>query len=249
MQLNLTFNSDKNGIELRFSEKPEAELTRFLSDLGCKYSYRQQMWYAPNSDQRREVFTSLQSALQNGLPISDIGIPASFSADPQHIDQRKFSVVTIYYTAGEDQPTAQSYVVFEPSKKVAMLIAKQFAFARYGDAYQQIELHSRCRKKQARSLFTQGHIIHPNQIEENTEWQDNIDENSVEADQPSTVVNDEAILEELYNMKRTNALDRSLLEQLGIQTPLLGWHIPIGPYLLSRTSTFRYRYDLKKNST
>lgn len=75
------------------------------------------------------------------------------------------------------------------------------------------------------------------------EMEDRLENNEVI--EPSS---DEEILAELWKMKRTKRLSRSALEDYGIKTKISGWTIQIGKYVLLRTATFRYVYDLEKSA-
>lgn len=57
---------------------------------------------------------------------------------------------------------------------------------------------------------------------------------------------DEALLDELWKMKRTKGLSRSFLQGLGIKKQLGGWEVEIGGYRLIRTAVFSYTYELEK---
>ena len=63
-----------------------------------------------------------------------------------------------------------------------------------------------------------------------------------ETPKPTT---DEAILDELFKMGRTQDIGRSTFKDLGIKTQL-GWETIIGKYRVVRTSVFRYRYEVKR---
>ncbi len=76
------------------------------------------------------------------------------------------------------------------------------------------------------------------------EMQDRLENNDV-IESPS----DEAILEQLWKMKKTKGLKRSDLKKYGIKVKIKGWEIQIGKYKLLRTASFRYIYDLEKAST
>lgn len=54
---------------------------------------------------------------------------------------------------------------------------------------------------------------------------------------------DEAILDELVKMGRTQDIGRSTFKDLGIKTQF-GWQTIIGKYLVTRTSVFSYRYSV-----
>jgi len=57
---------------------------------------------------------------------------------------------------------------------------------------------------------------------------------------------DEAILEELWKIKRTKGLSRSFLKECGVRTNITGWTVPIGKFALHRAAVFSYKYDLEK---
>lgn len=48
--LNITLNNDKNGIELRFDQKPSAEVLEAIKGAGFRWSEKQKMWYAKQSE-------------------------------------------------------------------------------------------------------------------------------------------------------------------------------------------------------
>lgn len=48
--LNITLNNDKNGIELRFDQKPSAEVLEAIKGAGFRWSGKQKMWYAKQSE-------------------------------------------------------------------------------------------------------------------------------------------------------------------------------------------------------
>lgn len=48
--LNITLNNDKNGIELRFDQKPSAEVLEAIKSAGFRWSGKQKMWYAKQSE-------------------------------------------------------------------------------------------------------------------------------------------------------------------------------------------------------
>lgn len=56
--MNITLNEDKQGIEVRFDEKPSKEILEKLKDAGFRWSNRQKMWYAKQSDDRLALLDS-----------------------------------------------------------------------------------------------------------------------------------------------------------------------------------------------
>lgn len=57
--LNITLNNEKNGIEVRFDSKPNSEVLDVLKGNGFRWSNRQKMWYAKQSDDRMSLLNSL----------------------------------------------------------------------------------------------------------------------------------------------------------------------------------------------
>ena len=57
--LNITLNNEKNGIEVRFDSKPNSEVLDVLKSNGFRWSNRQKMWYAKQSDDRMSLLNSM----------------------------------------------------------------------------------------------------------------------------------------------------------------------------------------------
>lgn len=66
--VNIVMNSEKNGIEIRFGGKPAAEIIESLKANGFRWSGKQKMWYAKQTE---ETITFANS-LNNGEPISSV---------------------------------------------------------------------------------------------------------------------------------------------------------------------------------
>lgn len=56
---NITLNSEKNGIEVRFDSKPAAEIISDLKANGFRWSSKQKMWYAKQTAERMEFIGKL----------------------------------------------------------------------------------------------------------------------------------------------------------------------------------------------
>lgn len=59
LNVNITLNEGKNGIELRFVGKPEAEVIEALKSNGFRWSGKQKMWFAKQTDERIQFANSL----------------------------------------------------------------------------------------------------------------------------------------------------------------------------------------------
>ena len=57
--LNINFNQEKNGIEIRFDTKPSEEMLSNLKLNGFRWSGKQKMWYAKQNDQRMNFVNSI----------------------------------------------------------------------------------------------------------------------------------------------------------------------------------------------
>ena len=84
-----------------------------------------------------------------------------------------------------------------------------------------------------------------NDIEEALEDEPKLEEVTTEkSNKPTQKTTDETILDELVKMGRTQDIGRSTFKDLGIKT-ILGWETVIGKYCVTRTSVFRYQYEVK----
>lgn len=59
LNVDITLNEEKNGIELRFDGKPEAEVIEALKSNGFRWSGKQKMWFAKQTDERIQFTNSL----------------------------------------------------------------------------------------------------------------------------------------------------------------------------------------------
>lgn len=66
--VNIVMNSEKNGIEIRFGGKPAAEIIESLKANGFRWSGKQKMWYAKQTEET----IAFANSLNNGEPISSV---------------------------------------------------------------------------------------------------------------------------------------------------------------------------------
>ena len=52
--LNITLNTEKNGIELKFDSKPSAEILSKIKEVGFRWSNKQKIWYAKQSNNKSD---------------------------------------------------------------------------------------------------------------------------------------------------------------------------------------------------
>lgn len=166
MELSITENKKKKGIELSFSEELPKILKTFLKEVGFKSTVRDNLiWYADAHPAYKNVATSLKEVFAKNGDWESVSIYPSFEPSENNIDLNKFSVVTIYFQ-GTEKAQQQDYVLFDSYKKVALEVATNFGVMKYGDSLKHIEVFPRTLKRKARQLFHDGKIIHriPEQI-------------------------------------------------------------------------------------
>lgn len=59
INVNVTFNQEKNGIELHFTDKPSQEIREQIKMNGFRWSKYQKIWFAKDTDERREFLKSV----------------------------------------------------------------------------------------------------------------------------------------------------------------------------------------------
>ncbi|HYD91433.1 MAG TPA: hypothetical protein VEA37_08105, partial [Flavobacterium sp.] len=151
--MEITHNQKKNGIELRFSGKPDASDLHSIKSMGFRFSKNQKMWYAAYSKKRWDFV----QALKNG-DVSAFAAPG-FEPSLHNIDVRNFSYISI--TAVKNGQTIHDYrLLFEPVKKKAEDIALNYANTAYGaENVHEVVVYPRKYVREARVLFKQGNII------------------------------------------------------------------------------------------
>jgi hypothetical protein len=168
MQLAITENEKKNGIELLFSENLPKEFSTFLRELRFReHNKVKNKWYADAHPAYKSFATSLAMAFSNGDDWLTVNVYPSFQLSLENIDKGKFSFVTISYR-GEEKAEKDEYVLFDSYKKVALEIATQFAIVKYGDDLQHVEVSPRNYKRKARILYDKEQIINRFKVEEKT---------------------------------------------------------------------------------
>lgn len=61
----VTLNNEKNGIEIRFAEKPSSEVLDRLKEMGFRWSNRKKIWYAKQTTERLEMANGLSIVKTN----------------------------------------------------------------------------------------------------------------------------------------------------------------------------------------
>lgn len=66
--LNITLNTEKNGIELRFNSKPSAEILTKIKENGYRWSNNQKIWYAKQSENAMTIANEIAETIGTFTP-------------------------------------------------------------------------------------------------------------------------------------------------------------------------------------
>lgn len=210
MELSITHNENKKGIELLFSEELPEKLMTFLRELGFKESLKDKnTWYADAHPAYKSFTTSLRDAFSRGEDWETVSVYPSFQPSLENIDKSKFSFVTISYRSKE-KAEKDEYVLFDPYKKVAMQIATQYAITKYGDDLQNVEVSPRNYKRKARIIYDKGQIINRFKVDEKTDIEN----------EPTKEVENDLPIEDSKTQDKTTLKTTNSEEQIKIENEL-----------------------------
>ena len=110
MNATMTMNQEKMGIEIRFDGKPAAAIIGSLKDNGFRWSPKQKMWYAKQSEDRLAFAATL-----DGIEIEEVSDQPTASAEPEIFD---LWAMTRTENIGDNLTTTK----YQPLKEVAAII-------------------------------------------------------------------------------------------------------------------------------
>ncbi|QHI38644.1 hypothetical protein IMCC3317_40380 [Kordia antarctica] len=164
MQVHITHNKDKNGIELLFTNTIEIELISSLEKLGFKESFGNKLkWYADYHPAYVSYANDLKKVLETNDDWKLIPIVPSFIDSELNIDYLKFSIVEIQLK-NNDHFLQTDFIVFESYKKVATIIAERFAIKSFSNNFDSLTIFSRNYKRRARALFKANFVIRASDV-------------------------------------------------------------------------------------
>ncbi|MDH5415339.1 MAG: DUF1249 domain-containing protein, partial [Flavobacteriaceae bacterium] len=162
MKVDISYNDELNGLELHFSEKPSPSIiAEVKTKMGFRYSRAKNLWWAKKTNQRVEFAEKLKETL-SGEQIPEnisIEIQPSHAPSEENIKHRKFSYVTLWFLNENGKSETEKYVLFEPSKNLAIDIATQFGKNTHGDRFERVDVYPRNYVREARKLLAAGQII------------------------------------------------------------------------------------------
>lgn len=159
MNVEVSLNDQKRGVELLFSNDLPKEYALLLTEYGYKQGFRESLkWYAPLHPAYVNYAHALKEALLKGEEFSSVKIEPSFTPSEENIDHNKFSYVTLSYKKGETIKY-DNYLLFDSYKKVATAIATQYGKSKHGVDLVRIDVYPRNYKRKARTLLKEGKVI------------------------------------------------------------------------------------------
>jgi hypothetical protein len=156
-QVELNENSKRKGIELLFNNEPARELQSKLRATGFRPSKVRNMWYSDNNPGTKAFALEVQSTIASSLAGPDLILSPSFEATRTNIEKKEFSFILITLKDGQ----IKNYIVFEPSKPKAEIIATQFSRQKFGDDFLALAAKPKAQIREARMLFDEDKIIFP----------------------------------------------------------------------------------------
>ncbi len=166
MEVHVDFDRAEEKFFLSFSRQLTAgEITR-LKELGFKKSSDRmaigyttnhtlsETWFAPNHPAYERYLDRLQDALDKGATLEEIPIEPSYEASEAQLVHDNYSYIT-FLLEGENE----DWVVFEPFKRLATVIAQEFGNKRFGDALKGMTVSPRKGRSRSRILMAQGRVI------------------------------------------------------------------------------------------
>lgn len=154
-QVEVTENSEKVGLELRFNAPPSPELQTRLRAIGFRPSRSELMWYGAHTPDHKTYTDELKAVIETSPTGPELHLKPSAQALKTSIEKKEFSFVLITLRDGENR----NFIVFESSKPRAEVIAMAFARKEFGDNFLTMAVQPRTHIREARVLFEEGKII------------------------------------------------------------------------------------------
>ena len=157
MKVEINHNKAKRGIELRFDSTVEGELKEQLRVAGFNYSDKYNCYWAAYTEGLMKYVVAMQEALERGEHKAIASLQPSYKPTEENLERRNYSYVSIFYLEkGNTETSLENYLLFEPKKNLAWLIAWDFARKAYGEKLRQLMVEPRNYVKKARTIFSKN---------------------------------------------------------------------------------------------
>lgn len=152
-------NPSQGGIEIRFNAEPSPQLQPKLRVMGFRHSRSMTMWYGDNTTQAFEFAERVKKSLRASPEGPDLFLSPSYDAVKSNIEKKEFSFILITLKDGQ----VKNFIVFEPSKPRAEVIALNFAKQKFDDKFLALAAKPKTLIREARILFDENKIIGANE--------------------------------------------------------------------------------------
>lgn len=159
MNVQITHNTAKNGIEILFSKPIDNELLLFLEKLGFKHAFNNKLkWYADFHKPYIKFANSLKNSLESNTDWKAIPLHTTFESTYDNVDNLKFCIAEITVKK-DDTVIMGEYLIFENYKRVATVIVEHFAKHTFGNYVDSIVILPRNYKIRAQKLLSKNKVI------------------------------------------------------------------------------------------
>ena len=117
MSANVILNEEKNGIEIRFDGKPEAEVIEALKSNGFRWSGKQKMWFAKQTDERMTFVNEMFKSAMDSNPCGGSSVSFKNKTEKQAYDLWEM-------TRTEDIPNNFELHKIYDTKEIAAIVRK-----------------------------------------------------------------------------------------------------------------------------
>jgi len=153
-------NPGQGGLEIRFNAEPSPQLQPKLRVHGFRHSRTMTMWYGDKTAEALEFAELVKTSLPTSPDGPDLFLSPSFDAVKSNIEKKEFSFILITLKDGH----LKNFIVFEPSKPRAEVIAMNFAKQEFADQFLALAAKPKTHIREARMLFDEGKIIGANEF-------------------------------------------------------------------------------------
>jgi hypothetical protein len=154
-QVEINENIQRKGIELLFNAQPHPELQSKLRMMGFRPGKRPGLWYSETTAETRDFANKVKIGLAQKPEGPDLFPVATYEATKANLEKKNYSCVMITLDGEE----IKNYIVFEPSKPKAEILASNFARIEFGKKFQSLVVKPKMQIREARMLFEEGKII------------------------------------------------------------------------------------------
>lgn len=155
--ISIVKNTKQSGIEVTFdSPGPSPWLQVKMRAMGFRNSKRKVMWYADDSEEHNAFAEEIKTAILSNEDGPELILWPSVKPLNANLEKKEYCFVMFTLKNGQ----TKNYLVFEPSKPKAEIIASNFAADEFGEQLNVFAVLPKTRIKEARSLFASKQIIY-----------------------------------------------------------------------------------------